>query len=130
MREIKFRVWDKKKKVMDAAEEISFVSSHDEYGDEGGLPYSVKIFDGKYYSILPPDSFELMQFTGLRDKSGKEIYEGDIINTAFAHDKQVVWFDKNTATFFLYASAGKTIPLNRSRPLEVLGNIYERPDLI
>jgi hypothetical protein len=131
--EIKFRAWDKKAKIMEAAEEISFVSSHDEYGDEGGLPYSVKLFDGKYYRVLPPDSFDLMQFTGLKDGVGKEIYEGDIVDWNDRHS-EIVWRDGR----WRFANDPREDVMGfwgdfesrRTQYVKVIGNIYESPELL
>lgn len=124
MREIKYRAWDKEYKSM---HEVSYI---DWDGKEVGYD------NGNYYANL--ERCVLMQYTGLRDKNGKEIYEGDIIG----HEKDdsesrvshhvVVWHD----TGFMgkqICSYGSFIGLEawtQDRDgYAVIGNIYENEEL-
>ncbi len=93
-------------------------------------------------SYVGPDDLILLQFTGLHDKNGKEIYEGDILQwTDGDMWKGVVEWSEGDADFLLdnpQASLGgfETNPtLNgldgiRSRGYSVIGNIYENPELL
>ena len=112
MREIKFRAWNKEEKKMF-------------YRD------IVILFRGGWHTeldklpILDSENAELMQFTGLKDKHGKEIYEGDILGNL----KESILPADNVIVEFVH---GCFIPfqivINEKR-WEVLGNIYENPEL-
>ena len=111
MREIKFRAWDKKIKEM--IRTLLAINQHFRLND---LFYSDKVI--------------WMQFTGLQDKNGKEIYEGDIIN--MGDWKGVVTFsygcfgiENSDKGFLVYAD--KWFVDNYGNP-EVIGNIYENPE--
>ena len=127
-REIKFRAWDKKEHVMEVPIAIGF--------DDSG-----KIDSVSTYKYLWGDKLLLEQFTGLKDKNGKDIYEGDILawhsNVYRKHD----WVG-----LVLYRGAGFAVQesdKSYSSPewldcacrkdaniIEVIGNIHENPDLL
>ena len=80
------------------------------------------------------DEGELMQYTGLKDKNGKEIYEGDIISS-LNFTGQVFWNDFSCGYRFgktPEADIERTAYLNKFASSEylVIGNIYENPELI
>ena len=89
--------------------------------------------------VVPASDFILMQSTGLKDKNGKEIFEGDIVkyksgcNTyteEVAYDKNFAGFgvrDANTDIIFTFWELAEDIDLIS---LEVVGNIYENPELL
>lgn len=85
------------------------------------------VFSYEYESLIP------MQFTGLHDKNGKEIYEGDIIETYIG---SVYFVDFNYGGYCL-AEFGHTGDADKligtydpSNYLTVIGNIYENPELL
>lgn len=83
--------------------------------------------------------YELMQFTGLKDKNGKEIYEGDIVTTDLSRPYLIVKYH-NGAFMFQCLDEGKTYYDFMNPPIdeevdryswgEVIGNIYENPELL
>ena len=129
MREIKFRAWSIQHKCICEVRYIDFET--EQIGVEvRGKP-----------TLLPLDEFELMQYTGLKDKQGKEIYEGDILwNCEYDEDHCIgeVYYDvdENTHSGFLIRT-----PIKNSLPevncfedfgceMEVIGNIHENPELM
>lgn len=96
-------------------------------------------YDEISFDEVPASDFILMQSAGLKDKSGKEIFEGDIVkyksgcNTyteEVAYDKNFAGFgvrDANTDIIFTFWELAEDIDLIS---LEVVGNIYENPGLL
>ncbi len=101
-REIKFRIWDTDAKEMRYNTSYNAVLK-EFYWRQGGYTCSV------------PGG---MQYTGLKDKSGKEIYEGDIIRIYDLVNFKIEWDD--------YQAQLNT----ESYRLEIVGNIYENPELL
>jgi hypothetical protein len=75
------------------------------------------------------DEIVLMQFTGLHDRNGKEIYEGNIMQHANPFDIPFVvnWSNEDCAFVFNDGSTGYLI---NDTSFEVIGNIYENPELL
>lgn len=121
VREIKFRAWWKDAKVMVDVDVLK---------RDGGIEFSHPVIvDGFEYNeegLLDEETqYELMQYTGLSDKNGKEIYEGDI--TSFDHQKGVVKFEDGS--FHLGWGYVESL-LSNADICEVIGNFYENPDLL
>lgn len=120
MREIKFRVFNKIDKIMRIVKTMTFDS-------------------------LNPDC-EYMQYTGLKDKNGKEIYEGDVIR-CFSHTEEDREFDQIGINKIIYEEDFTRFSLEQEKLdygestfyfcgiepdfiLKVIGNIYENPELL
>ena len=123
MREIKFRAWDKENKKMVYKNPWLWI-------DYAGLVSELK--ENKYVARF--GIFDIMQYTGLDDKKGKEIYEGDIVeykmpsplyqNETFITEKSTVIFSDINCRFQTDKGA------NLTPGHIVIGNIYENPELL
>jgi hypothetical protein len=112
MREIKFRAWSNLLERM--------IYSDDPRQKSLGW-WGVVILDKDRHH-----GESTMQFTGLKDRHGKEVYEGDIVEWVENRSHNVVKF--RHAAFF--AGAPLVNIDFRQHPIEVIGNIYENPDLV
>jgi uncharacterized phage protein (TIGR01671 family) len=126
MREIKFRAWSASSKTMRPLTQITFT---------GGGTWSVEKGTGVSIEFQP--NIEVLQYTGLKDKNGKEIYEGDVIldTSLFGGIFEIAWADAYSGAQWCQVKSDGTINdfyggLSRSEDIEVIGNIYENPDLI
>src|SRR5690348_3924275 len=117
MREIKFRAWDNREKVW--LDEVTVYSDGSWSGKKGDV-------DG--YS--QEDECILMQYTGLKDKNGKEIYEGDIIKHDNGQISVVEWSQGDWGWFMKSIRNWNPKTGFDSSKDEVIGNIYENPELI
>jgi hypothetical protein len=117
MREIKFRHWDEEEKYMTSWEEIRILPGED-----------------LLFEVFKEPRGILMQYTGLKDKNGKEIYEGDIV--------QRYWYANNdlkkkplTYPYHLVKWNDLKLEFNISDSrgsgnyYKIVGNIYENPEL-
>lgn len=113
MREFKFR-------VLNSRGQMIFSEKH--YRDDLGM----------FFGQMSPDGEDVMQYTGLKDKNGVEIYEGDIVTfrdcCGITLTKKVEWIEED-AGFYPFGAdygCGDTVGTDH----EVIGNIYSNPELL
>ncbi|ENO0872198.1 TPA: hypothetical protein LWH39_001398 [Listeria innocua] len=129
MREIEFRAWDKEVKEMD-------------YN-----PSVIEIWQNKpineQFRLESEEKLVWMQYTGLKDKNGKKIFEGDIV--AFSEDdfhvfnSQVEYFledgypafdIKVPSTYYFDSNVFSEVSMSGLYEIEVIGNIHENPEIL
>lgn len=108
--------------------------------DKGGEMIINDVKNEAFNEFFDEEEFVLMQSTGLKDKNGKEIYEGDIIEKKVRYfptyriekEREIVeWFNNDTTGFYPFNDYNlETDRYNFSKDFEVIGNIYENKELI
>ena len=128
MREIKFRAWVKDRKEIFEVVLINYVSKNVTYIIER-IGHSLNIRDGKFNDVEFND-VEFMQYTGLKDKNEKEIYEGDIFHIGSKKNLYVVeWIDCGLKGRQIKNISWIGLDYWKD-DIEVIGNIYENPELL
>ena len=133
MRNIKFRAFDNENKEMLEVENLYF----------NDISNKVEIKTTIYSDYFNENEMILMQYTGLKDKNGKEIYEGDIVQEVYKlykcegerrGRKYVVKFDEDRCGYTPFACGdgcgcceSEVISVENA---EVIGNIYDNPELL
>jgi len=115
MRPIKFRAWDKDTETMFIPE---YISGDGKVYEDIGVSFQQELSERKNVILL--------QFTGLKDRSGREIYEGDILeNGDWVPDAHTTYTWKTEVKFIDGCYCGIA-----GEVVEVIGNIYENPELL
>ena len=143
MREIKFRAWHKHHKFMFQVMEVTFDAQYDSgFSRVVAYPYDdwnrSENEQGEWANRAPRerthylhheiDNLELMQYTGLKDKTGREIYEGDIVMCEGFDGSSKIEYE-GCSFIGRYIRNFQWIDLEM-RELEVIGNTYEHPELL
>ena len=154
MREIKFRAWHKEKKKMLSYGELFNIDCSGEY------PF-LALAAGHYEDCIEPLKVELMQYTGLQDTNGVDIYEGDIVKIPCYMFSSKLAYYTNKEVYFAYGMFGVygnpnikyyegfrelfttfkgdeqsyisnfgEVYNKRISLVEIIGNIYENPELL
>lgn len=126
----KFRVWDK-------------LSERFIYPDKGYQGHYILDLNGRFHDLgngSGGDEYVVQQYTGLRDKNGKDTYEGDIIqyNVGSSYDDMsfVVKWSNDSLSWIFQSISGEVLSNcwtpngNRFNFIEIIGNIYENPELL
>ena len=135
MKEIKYRAWDTEKEVMAEVLSINLSDGEVRMEDE----------ECRVWSAPAPYVCRLMQYIGLKDKNGTEIFEGDIVKRTYlfngglgeTHTGEVV-YDKEYARYVISRPQKHIEPktedlrntLSDKSTYEVIGNIYENRELL
>ncbi|WP_400194645.1 YopX family protein [Lysinibacillus telephonicus] len=133
MREIKFRAWDKLKNEWMEPPIID---------GNNGKAMGFSPLDGSFVRTFSDDEVELVEYTGLKDKNGREIYEGDLYKYTISHDMynpelghttfeiervEAITFENGA---FYHGNDLLADVIEHDDSFTYIGNIYENPELL
>ncbi len=127
-RKIKFRAWDNENKYMITSKQGIFTALRNSM--------NITVQDNGYYNngdLLKPnkEKYTLMQYTGLKDKNGVEVYEGDKVMFDYEwtepNEIGVITWNKDTASFQIKGHIPSSSMKHLDR-MKVIGNIYENEE--
>ena len=131
MREIKFRAWDKEANIMVYSDHRTRKLYDVYYGFEVNEQGKLECrWEGEWNESQRLDGGTLdniEQYTGLKDKNGKEIFEGDVIITAKGVTQVITWTDYYSAFVAEIPSGDRPYRIDSSD--EIIGNIHENAEL-
>lgn len=120
MREIKFRVWDKKHEWF--LEDEMFIELDGTLYDDAFHKYDTP---NREIESVKPNGYVVEQYTGINDKNGKPIFEGDIIFHLRSQTKATVKWSQEYASFEAQPTEETWITKSYWKKCEVIGNIHE-----
>lgn len=133
-REIDYRAWDYGSKKMYYWDSVD----HPFTSEISGTPYPKLFYLPMSYLVGDNNDMHWMEYTGLKDKNGKKIYEGDILtghNSKYEQsggEPSIIKWDSESARFRIFrgdTSSGYDLLVEVGWN-EVIGNIYEHPELL
>ena len=124
MKEFKMKAWLKKENKMVSIIGIDLNYQYIRYTDDGNL------FKDDY-KIAEFKDIELLQFTGAKSKAGQEVYEADVIkfNDGIDDIYGLISYDDEDAVYCVSYENVTEHLLNMAGNFEIVGNIFENPDL-
>jgi uncharacterized phage protein (TIGR01671 family) len=133
MKTIKFRAWDTRINVMYPYVKLVWnggIEARLDPDDHNTVDdITIRHKDGEFDDYAE-DYIKVMQFTGLKDKNGKEIFENDIVAVYTKPHREVPYIHKKVAVEWVNSRNLTGFNVCNGQCLEVIGNVFENPELI